>query len=118
MLYKSTILASLATLAAADFKIYFFSENTIGDPGVGAARYSGFKFLSAPPDCDGFINGRQMDADFDGDVTDSQNRGATCDGCASNVNWADWAPSRLEVNDYQHNVFNGEPYHFSKSFLQ
>lgn len=116
MLARLPIIASLATLAAADFKLYWFSENIL-DPTVGAASYGGVKFFTNPPNCDEFINGKQLDVDFDGDVSDSQRGGYACDGCEANQNWNDWRPSRIQINDFQQNIFTGPPYYISKSCL-
>jgi hypothetical protein len=115
MLARLPIIASLATLVAADFKIYWYSQS-VSDPSSGAAAYGGIKFFNSPPDCNGFINeGKGFDIDFDGDVSDGQNGGYACDGCDENVNWNDWRPSRIEINDLRKQVFANEPYHISES---
>jgi hypothetical protein len=113
MLARLPILAGLAGLVAADFKIYWFSENVF-DPTVGTAAYGGIKLFTSPPDCNGFVNGaNQLDVDFDGDVSDSQRGGYACDGC-DDADWNVWRPGRVQINDFQHNIFTGEPYYISK----
>jgi hypothetical protein len=55
-----------------------------------------------------------FNVDFDGDVSDGAQGGYTCDGCDENVNWNDWHPSRIEINEFQKTVFANEPYHISE----
>jgi hypothetical protein len=99
-----------ATFVAADFKLYWFSTN-VYDPSAGASTYTGIKFLSAAPDCETFRNANGLDSDFDGDVSYS---GYTCDGCDENVDWNDWRPSRIEINNNNKDIFTSEPYHISR----
>ncbi|KAH3969698.1 hypothetical protein HBI56_059470 [Parastagonospora nodorum] len=86
MLFKVPIFACLASLAVADFDMFWFAENVL-DVGVGAARYSGIKFLNKPPNCKDFVNG------------DADGTGVWC---------------RVEVNDYNEHVFANGPWHFSE----
>ncbi|KAH3909636.1 hypothetical protein HBH56_159140 [Parastagonospora nodorum] len=113
MLFKVPIFACLASLAVADFDMFWFAENVL-DVGVGAERYSSIKFLNEPPNCKDFVNGAQMKPGFGGDVSDSKHGGIACDGCPVNKAWKEWTPSRVEVHDYNKQVFANGAWHFSE----
>jgi hypothetical protein len=116
MLFKLPMFAWLASLAVADFDMFWFAENVL-DVGVGAERYSGIKSPNKPSNCKDFVKGAQMEPGFGGDVSESKHGGIACDGCPVSKNCKEWAPSRVKVNDCNKHVFANRPWHFSERIL-
>ncbi|KAF1914093.1 hypothetical protein BDU57DRAFT_333381 [Ampelomyces quisqualis] len=110
MLTRLPIFASLATLAVADFKIYWVSP----DDSVLGRLQTNVKMFNSQPDCASFPRGKQLDFNIQNDVSDSTGGGYLCDGCDTSQEPAQWIPTRIELNDRGHKAFNGQTFHISK----
>ncbi|KAF1915149.1 hypothetical protein BDU57DRAFT_517987 [Ampelomyces quisqualis] len=109
MLVKLPIFASLATLAVADFQVYWFSRQAPNDQlSWGANNYGGVKLFTSKPDPKGFLAAKEIPVAANlgnTEVSDSVGGGYMCDGCPSDKDWTQWSPERIQMNGQ--NIFFG-----------